>query len=192
MGRTCIGCKQTKSIEMFMAHKASKGGRLVRCRECVNSARRHSDAMRAKEDPSFLESKRRESRMRYHTRQKKIETFPVDENFRRILMTTEEKKSRKKQGHDVYYKEFPEKWNAKNRCQRLKTKIHGNQYHHWSYNAEHYRDVIELTVFEHTNVHRFIVYDRERFMYRRYDTNELLDTREAHEAFIQHVLTNLV
>ena len=33
--------------------------------------------------------------------------------------------------------------------------------------------------------HRFLIYDQERMMYRRYDTNVLLDTKEAHETFIK-------
>ena len=38
--------------------------------------------------------------------------------------------------------------------------------------------------------HRFIVYDQERMMYRRYDTNELLDTKEKHESFILFCIEN--
>ena len=36
--------------------------------------------------------------------------------------------------------------------------------------------------------HRFLIYDQERFMYRRYDNNMLLDTKESHEAFIRHCI----
>jgi len=36
--------------------------------------------------------------------------------------------------------------------------------------------------------HRFIIYDQEQMMYRRYDNNVLLDTKEAHEAFIKNCI----
>lgn len=36
--------------------------------------------------------------------------------------------------------------------------------------------------------HRFIIYDQERKMYRRFDNNILLDTKEAHYQFIQYCI----
>jgi hypothetical protein len=71
----------------------------------------------------------------------------------------------------------------------MKPLIKGNQLHHWSYNKEHYKDVIELTPKEHHKAHRFIVYDQERMMYRTFDKNLLLDTRERHETFIKNCIT---
>lgn len=106
-------------------------------------------------------------------------------------MSEEERKSSKKISSNNYNSSFPEKKVAKSLSGKLKPKEIGNNLHHWSYNVEHAKDVIELAPADHYKIHRFIIYDQERFMYRRYDTNELLDTRESHEAFIQHVLTNL-
>ncbi len=62
--------------------------------------------------------------------------------------------------------------------------------HHWSYNLEHVKDVIWLTKKDHNKAHRFIIYDQERFMYRRYDNNILLDTIESHETFIRACIVN--
>ena len=61
----------------------------------------------------------------------------------------------------------------------MKAKTHGNNLHHWSYNDEHFKDVIELNVKDHAMVHRHIIYDQERMMYRDLD-GVLLDTRERH------------
>ena len=44
-------------------------------------------------------------------------------------------------------------------------------------------DVIELSILEHNKLHRYIIYDQERMMYRRCDNNVLLDTKEAHLFF---------
>jgi hypothetical protein len=38
--------------------------------------------------------------------------------------------------------------------------------------------------------HRFIVYDQERKMYRRFDNNELLDNKKSHEIFIKWCIEN--
>lgn len=62
--------------------------------------------------------------------------------------------------------------------------------HHWSYNVEHYKDIIWLTKKQHKKGHRFLIYDQERMMYRRYDTNELLDTKESHEEFMRWCIEN--
>ncbi len=80
---------------------------------------------------------------------------------------------------------YPEKIRAKNNSSHLRPKIEGNELHHWSYNEEHYKDVIELPVLEHSKLHRYIIYDQERFMYRRIDTMELLDSREKHIEFYE-------
>lgn len=66
----------------------------------------------------------------------------------------------------------------------MKPQTEGNELHHWSYNQEHYKDVIELVVLDHKKAHRYMVYDPERKMYRRADNNILLDTRESHIEFI--------
>ncbi len=61
-------------------------------------------------------------------------------------------------------------------------------WHHWCYQKEYHRDVIQLPANDHRKAHRFLVYDPEHFMYRRSDTMELLDTRERHEKFIFHMI----
>ena len=66
----------------------------------------------------------------------------------------------------------------------------GAEKHHWSYNDEHFKDVIWLSKKEHNKAHRFIVYDQERKMYRNCFTNVLLDTKQSHETFIKYCITN--
>jgi len=88
-----------------------------------------------------------------------------------------------------YYQRFPEKEKAKNISQHIKVSD-GFEKHHWSYNDEHLKDVIELTMLQHKKAHRFIIYDQEQKMYRRYDNLELLDTRERHQEFIFDCIKN--
>lgn len=89
-----------------------------------------------------------------------------------------------------FKEKYPEKYAAKSNSGWLKPDIDGNQLHHWSYNKEHYKDVIELSVKEHKKAHRFIIYDQERFMYRRSTDNVLLDTKEEHLKWITYAINN--
>lgn len=65
-------------------------------------------------------------------------------------------------------------------------------WHHWSYLREHWRDVLKLTPNDHRTAHRHMVYDPERMQYRRASDMVLLDTREAHEAFLLTLGVNQV
>jgi len=84
----------------------------------------------------------------------------------------------------LFYEKYPEKYKAKNKSQRLKREVKGNHLHHWSYNEEHYKDVIELSVADHNTIHRHIIYDQERMMYRVavkfgcWSIGTLIDTKE--------------
>ena len=63
-------------------------------------------------------------------------------------------------------------------------------WHHWSYNNEHKTDVIKMTPQEHRRAHRYLILDLEHFQYRRCDTMELLDTRQAHEEYLAFIASD--
>lgn len=75
----------------------------------------------------------------------------------------------------------PEKCIAKNAAKSIPC-ANGFDRHHWSYNAEHNKDVICIPESMHHLVHRYMVYDQERMMYRRLD-GTLIDSREAAIAY---------
>jgi hypothetical protein len=57
--------------------------------------------------------------------------------------------------------------------------------HHWSYLPGHELDVIKLMPNEHRRAHRYMILDYEHLQYRRSDTMELLDSKEAHIEFLE-------
>lgn len=65
-------------------------------------------------------------------------------------------------------------------------------WHHWSYLAEHRRDVIPMNPPDHRKAHTHMVYDQEQMKYRRSDNMQLLDTREDHEAYLRQVGCDIV
>lgn len=89
----------------------------------------------------------------------------------------------KKKNIATWRGKFPEKYKAIASCRKL-PRTKGFELHHWSYNNEHWKDVIHLSIKSHNLAHRFIVYDQERMMYRVAKTGELLDTKERHIEFI--------
>lgn len=89
-----------------------------------------------------------------------------------------------------FKEKYPEKYAAKSAMGKIKPSVDGNQFHHWSYNLCDAKDVIELTVRQHKKAHRFIIYDQERFMYRRSTDNVLLDTKQEHLKWITYAINN--
>lgn len=90
---------------------------------------------------------------------------------------------------DAYWKRYPEKKLARNASQKLKIR-EGFQKHHWSYNAEHYKDVFELLPREHAKLHRYMTYDQERMMYRAIG-GTLLDSKEKHAEYLESLRDKL-
>lgn len=82
----------------------------------------------------------------------------------------------------LYNAKYPERKKAANAIQHLE-KTSGFDRHHWSYNEEHWKDVIYITRSIHRIAHKFMIYDQERMMFRKLD-GVLLDTREEHLEYI--------
>ena len=162
MKKECIKCGESKTLSSFYKHSQMKDGHSGKCKECTleeNKAR----IAKLKKDPEWVEKERDRNREKYHRLEYRGTNTPNYEAKKKAIKN--------------YVDKYPEKRSARNKCTRLKAKVKGNHLHHWSYNEAHRKDVIELSVKDHNTIHRFIVYDQERMMYR---TKEgiLLDTKE--------------
>lgn len=165
--KKCFKCGIEKDLNEFYAHPQMPDGRVNKCKEC-NKKDVKDNYFKNRENPEYIEKERARGREKYE-RLSYVNRKP-------------NKESRKKHMYN-YRQKYPEKYAAKNASQHIEKNNKNNHLHHWSYNKEHYKDVIELTIKHHALAHRFLVYDQERMMYRTIN-GILLDTKEAHIEYI--------
>ena len=168
--KNCFKCNEQKDLSNFYKHKQMLDGYLNKCIECTKKDVKNRYEILA-QDVNFKDKERKRGRQKYH----RLYVGTSKANKETVLR---------------WENKYPEKKKCSSLSSHLIKPFEGAEKHHWSYNIEHAKDVIWLTKKEHMKAHRFIIYDNERFMYRRFDTNILLDSKQSHEEFILFCIKN--
>lgn len=165
--KQCFKCKEIKPLDDFYRHFKMKDGRVNKCIVC-NKKDNLCNYKNKMKDPNYIIQERKRNREKHH----RLYSGNTNQNY---------------QHKANWVAKYPEKLKASRKSQSMsKHKPFENaEKHHWSYNKEHYKDIIWLSNKEHNKAHRFIIYDQERMMYRRTDNLQLLDTKEHHEVYIK-------
>ena len=171
--KICFKCNIEKGLSEYYKHNGMSDGHLNKCKDCCKKYSFDREKL-LRDNQDWVEKEKARAREKYHRL-----------NYKDIYKPSKEKR---KEIMGRYYEKYPEKMAAKSAMGKMKASIEGYELHHWSYNLQHAKDVIELSVINHNKAHRYLIYDQERMMYRRIDTNELLDTREVHENYIFNVI----
>jgi hypothetical protein len=170
--KICFKCNIDKPLSEYYVHPQMGDGHLNKCKDCTKKDTQNRTNILMK-SPEFVQSEKDRGRLKYHRLGYVNKYKPTKESKKEIMRR--------------YYEKYPEKKIAGIVSQRIFPRIKGNNMHHWSYNKEHLKDVIELSVKDHNTAHRFIIYDQERMMYRTLN-GELLDTKERHIEYINKVI----
>jgi hypothetical protein len=167
--KKCFVCGLIKPFEEYYSHNGMADGKLNKCKVCCKNQSVNRYAKLSK-DPKWMDAERK----RHSEKDKKT----INGKRRGFLKS------------EKYYKKYPEKKIAKTISQRV-VKPEGKHGHHWSYNEEHYKDLVFLKCIDHNTAHRFIIYDQERMMYRTIN-GILLDTKEAHIEYINQFINEKI
>lgn len=169
--KICFKCGKDKPLTEYYKHSGMQDGHLNKCKGCskLDSKNREN---KLRKDASWVNNERERGREKYYRLGYRGKYNPTPESKKRTIQRYNEK--------------YPEKLSAKSHSRHLTPEVKGNELHHWSYNEEHWKDVIELTPEQHARLHRYIVYDQERMMYRGLD-GVLLDSKKSHELLIKKI-----
>lgn len=165
--KKCIVCLTDKPIDQFYKQTAMRSGTTNKCKDCFKAQVKARQAILSK-NPEWREKERLRSR----------------EKYRRLGPGKSSKEQ--KRTYELKRKErYPEKFRAKSLSQLIDGK--GLHKHHWNYGEGFEKDIFFVSIKQHNAIHKVMIYDQERMMYRKLN-GELLDSREACALYYAEIL----
>lgn len=161
--KICSKCDEKKSLKEFFKHPEMANGFLNKCKKCIKDEK-HKYYLEKSKDPAWIENERKRCRDKYYRLGYKNKYHP----------------KKNKINQERYRNKYPEKIKARYSAvvKKIQCPVRHHR-HHWSYNKIHWGDVIILTIKEHRLLHRHMIYDQTKLMYRNAQ-GILLETKESH------------
>jgi len=142
-----------------------KDGHLNKCKECtkIDSLNQYNIL---KQNPEWIEKERERGRKKYH--KYKYKSNPIY----------------KQKAQLKYREKYPEKYKAASISQHIK-KLREHR-HHWSYQKQHWKDVIHLKMLTHYLLHRHLIYDQKTKLFKTKE-GKLLDSKQKHIDYLKEI-----
>ena len=173
MEKICRRCNVEKELSEYYAHKQMADGHVNICKECKKgyAVYQYDKNMQSFEWKLKERKRTRERNLRLGYAGK----YDLSRKEKRKTMLLHKEK-------------YPEKYKAIGFSQHIKAPK-GLHKHHWSYNKEHYKDIIFLSVKDHNMIHCYIEYFQPAKMYKTI-FGEPLYTKERFIKFMDYVLSH--
>lgn len=169
--KKCFKCNIDQPLSEYYKHVGMADGHLNKCKKCTKKESwEREKGLRS--NLSFVESEKDRHRNKYHRLSYKNKHKPSPEDRIKTMQN--------------YRKKFPEKYRAHILSQRL-YRPEGYELHHWNYNEVYAKDIIEVSIEDHSHIHRFLQYDSSLYIYRTKE-GVLLDTKEKHVDYITEII----
>ena len=168
--KVCFKCEIEQPITEFYKHSQMEDGHFNKCKTCTRKDTKEREKI-LRSNPEWVEKEKKRGREKYH----------------RLNINWKKPDKKSKYLIEVNHKnKYPEKSKARNLSQRLPCEK-GNHLHHWSYNIEDAKDVIELSIKDHYLLHRYIIYVQEIKLYKNKLNGNILKTKESHLELLEKI-----
>ena len=165
--KKCRICGAMKPLALFKSDRNFRDGKSTRCKACASDIANAFQKRKRVENKSWADRVRAEDRARAPAKR----LMNLESSRRKVASWCGRNPEKVRAANTL-----PKTGRSRQMCR-----------HHWSYKPEHSQDVICMTYWEHSRIHRRLIYDLVEKLYRT-TAGQLLATREQALRYYEEVI----